>query len=388
MMSTLVGLDLPVPPLSRWARRLIASVTFATAAAGAFAQSYTISTLAGNGTPGSTDSTGGTPTFSNPTGVAVDGFGNVYVADTGNSRIRKISSVGVVSTLASSGFSGPNAVAVDGAGNVYVADTNNQVIKKVDGAGTVTIIAGATGVPGDSVPGPVAGNIARFRSPWGIAVHVGGTFVYVADTGNHVIRRIDLGSGIVTTIAGTQGSPGTGAAQFNNPSGLALFGNTLYVADRENHGIRKIDLIAGNAVTTFAGTLGGSGTSDTPPLFHRPHGVAVDGAGNLFVTDANHTIRRITSTGTVSTIAGSPGFATFAEGVGTAARFSGPWGIGVDISGNFYVGDSNNQRIRKGTLGAAPTAPTINAHPSNATFTIGGTSAIFTVSSPNGLTYQ
>ena len=272
---------------------------------------------------GFADGPGATARFSDPFGVAVDGAGNVYVADTGNQRIRRIDATGFVTTLAGTGDVGftdgpgasallnnPMGVAVDVAGNVYVADRYNHRIRRIDPAGNVTTFAGsgATGIgKGGFADGP--GPSARFNDPIGVVVDAGGN-VFVADAGNHRIRRIDP-AGNVTTFAGTgvrgyvDGSGPT--AQFNDPFGVMVDGvGDIYVADTGNHRIRRIDS-TGN-VTTLAGT-GVSGFADgsgTAVRFNGPVGVAVDAGGNVFVTDAgNQRIRRIDSAGNVTTYAGT-----------------------------------------------------------------------------------
>jgi len=314
-----------------------------------------VTTLAGDGTLGSVDNATGTlATFGAPRGVAVDGAGNVYVADTSNNRIRKITAAGVVTTLAGSTigsvdgtgiaarFAAPYGVAVDGAGNVYVADTFNNRIRKITPAGVVTTIAGSTA---GSVDG--TGTAARFNFPLGVAVDGAGN-VYVADAANHRIRKIDP-AGVVTTLAGagSGSADGTGtSALFNNPSGVAVDGaGNVYVADNLNNRIRKIT--STGAVTTLAGsTVGLVDGTGTAARFDGPRGVAVDGAGNVYVADSdNHRIRKITAAGVVTTLAGST--VGFVDGTGTAARFDDPGGLAVDgAGGNVYVADTDNHRIR------------------------------------------
>ena len=265
-----------------------------------------VSTLAGSGTAGNTNGTGTAAQFSYPRGVAVDASGTVYVADMGNQRIRKITAAGVVTTLAGSSsgyvdatgtsarFNTPQGVGVDSSGNVYVADSINRRIRKITAAGVVTTLAGS-GAAGFA---DGTGTAAQFNTPWGLGVDSSGV-VYVADTINNRIRKITA-AGVVTTLAGSGAAgpaDGTGtAAQFNNPSGVAVDSSgNVYVADWSNHNIRKIT--PSGAVTTLAGS-GVSGFADEPGTaakFSSPWSVAVDSSGSIYVADSvNNRIRKIT----------------------------------------------------------------------------------------------
>jgi sugar lactone lactonase YvrE len=353
-------------------------------AASAFAQTdyappYAITTIAGN-IPGGTDGTGAGARFCRPQGVAVDTAGNVYVADTNNNTIRKITPGGVVTTLAgtqgpggsadgtgsAAQFQTPGAVAVDTAGNLYVADTGNNTIRKISPAGVVTTLAGTAGISG-SADGP--GSAALFYGPQGIAVD-GGGIVYVADTVNCTIRRITP-DGVVSTLAGGFVAPpaayywldpninyggfadGTGsAALFRNPEGLAIDSEgNLVVADSGNYVIRKVT--ATGAVTTIAGTPGKYSEDGDGGLFSNPVGVAVDNLGNIYVTDLpNGVIDKITPAGSTGVFAGTYAFGLvggLGDGTGTAASFDGPEGIAIDRSGNLYVADTFDNAIRKVT---------------------------------------
>jgi len=317
-----------------------------------------VSALAGSGTAGFADGTGTAARFNQPYGVAVDASGNVYVGDYYNHRIRKITPVGVVTTLAGStqGFANgtgtaarfnyPEGVAIDVSGNVYVADCENNRIRKITPAGAVTTLAGS-GAWGFA---DGTGTAAQFNYPEGVAIDVSGN-VYVGDFGNHRIRKITP-AGVVTTLAG-DGTAGykdaTGAAaQFTYPSGVAVDASgNVYVGDFGNHRIRKIT--PAGVVTTLAGdgAAGFKNATGTAARFDNPCGVAVV-SGNVYVTDwSNYRIRKIDSTTKVTTFAGS-GAAGFADGTGTAAQFDRPAGIAINASGDvLYVADRDNHRIRK-----------------------------------------
>ncbi len=348
--------------------------------------SLTVVTFAGlAGVNGSTDGSGAAARFANPSDVAVDATGNLYVADTANHLVRKVTPAGVVSTLAghpgvsgsadgttAATFNRPAGVAVDSSGNVYVADTNNNAIRKVTAAGTVSTLAGVAGSSGSS---DGTGTAASFSGPSGIVADAAGN-LFVADTLNHTIRKV-TSAGAVTTIAGTAGASGLvdaagSAARFHGPQGLALdAAGDLYVADTNNNAIRKL-VTATGAVSTVAGLAGTAGSTDganSQARFHFPSGVAVDAAGTLYVADTdNHTLRAIAPTGTVSTLAGLAGVSGSSDGVGSGATFAFPTGVAVDGSGNVYVADTNNDTIR---LAFTPVAPAITQQPQSQTVTAG-----------------
>jgi len=325
---------------------------------------YTFTSFVGS-VQGYADGTGSAAKFFSPSGIAADSTGNIYVADFNNNAIRKITPAGVVTTLAghpgTSGsadgtgnaaqFYSPTAVVPDTNGNVYVADTYNATIRKVTPAGVVTTIAGQAGnwnwADGN-------GANALFAMPRGLTIDASGN-LYVADGINRVIRKITPAHDI-TTFAG---SPGVqGSADGNGPSAsfTGLFGlaidtaGNIYAADYDNNNIRKIT--PARHVTTIAGLAGSPGTADGIGLaatFYAPWAVATDSSNNVYVTDGfNSTIRKITQAGVVTTLAGIPGVSGSANGSGNSATFSWPQGIATDSSGSLYVADFNNETIRKG----------------------------------------
>jgi len=349
---------------------------------------YTFTTIAGKaGAVGSVDGTNSAARFDWPLGLTVNGSGNVYVAEWVNDTIRKVTPVGINwvvttpvgkagvagsadGTNSAARFNGPGGVAVDSAGNVYVADTHNHTIRKVTPVGpnwVVTTLAGKAGVAG-SADG--TNSAARFYEPLGVAVDSMGN-VYVAGNGNNAIRKVTpVGTNwVVTTPAGNAAVAGSAdgtnsTARFNSPLGVAVdSAGSVYVADTANDNIRKMTLVGTNwVVTTLAGRVGIAGSADgtnSAARFNLPISVAVDGAGNLYVADAgNETIRKVTPVGTnwvVTTLAGKAGIAGSAGGTGGGVRFylltsSGyvGGGVAVDSAGNPCVADFNNDTIRRG----------------------------------------
>lgn len=329
----------------------------------------TVSLFAGSntGAQGYANATGSAAMFYGPAGVAMDSSGNLYVADYFNNDIREITSAGVVSLFAGSStqvagnangtgsaatFTNPAGVAVDSSGNIYVADENNNEIRKITPAGVVSLFAGSPTMATGHADG--TGSAATFFGPEGIAVDSSDN-VWVADSSNNEIREISP-SGQVTTVAGsylTSGhANGSGtSATFSMPTGItADSSGNLYVADYGSNEIRKIDstnvvsLFAGSS-TAAAGHADGTGSAAT---FTAPFGIAIDSAGNLYVTDANNEeVRMLTPNALVTTLAGSAPTPGLTNGTGSTARFFHPFGIVVDGSGNLYVGDNSNNEIRK-----------------------------------------
>ena len=316
------------------------------------------------GTGGYADGPGNQAQFRLPNSVAVDGAGNVYVADTANNTIRKIAPNGVVSTLAgvsgthgsadgiggNARFWAPFGIAADRSGNVYVADTANNTIRKITSDGVVSTLAGLAGHPGSKDGN---GTNARFRNPWGVAVDGIGN-VFVADMSNDTIRKITP-TGVVSTLAGQVGISGSlngvgASAQFNNPFAIAVdSADNIYVSDSANDTIRKVT--PGGMASILAGLPGYAGSTDgngNDARFWNPQGLAVDDGGNIYVADTgNNTVRKITPMGVVTTLAGLSGVSGTNDKLGESARFNSPGGVAVDSAGNVYVADTNNHAVRK-----------------------------------------
>ena len=352
------------------------------------------------GFTGSADAASREPLLYAPSGIAVDASGNIYVSDSANNQVRKVTSNGTIQNLAgvftgsggadgtawNARFNNPQGMACDASGNIYVADQDNHAIRKITASGAVTTIAGsyapgnsaftgsATGFTGSADGG--AKTTARFNKPADVAVDASGN-IYVADSGNHAIRKIST-NGTVTTLAGTMGAAGNtnaagSSARFRSPQGIAVDGNgTVYVADTGNQVIRRVT--ASGTVSTFAGAaftgsaspLGGRasvtssahaafiGSADSSNLpasvdgntstarFSYPTDITIDSQGNFYVTDsATEKIRKISSNGTVTTLGGSPdGF------------FYNPLAIGVAANGTLYIADAGNNRIAMGFIPA------------------------------------
>ena len=321
---------------------------------------YTVvTTLAGTGVMGSVNGPGITASFSNMMGIAVDGNRNVYIADSRNNMIRKISADGMVTTVAGNGIAGsrdgkgdsasffyPEGIAVDRKGNLYVADTHNGLIRKISPDGFVTTLAGQRIY--HTIPG--MDTAVRFDNPAGIAVDSLG-FVYVADCGNDLIRKISP-DGKVRNIAGTgkKGDRDSSSlnASFYLPGGIALdsLGN-IYVADTYNNMIRKISpegLVTTLAGKTLPGDANGKGVAAS---FSHPAGITVGYHGNIYVADAgNNRIRMISPDGWVSNFAGN-GLRGSTNGRDTLASFYRPYDVTADKSGCIYVADYLNNTIRK-----------------------------------------
>jgi uncharacterized protein (TIGR03437 family) len=323
--------------------------------------------------------------LNNPKGMAIDPAGNVYIADPGHARVRKVSTSGIISTYAgngNSGFSGDGSqavnasisdamsVAFDAGGNLYIADSTNRRIRKVTPAGIISTIAG-TGVQGYTGDGGPAIN-AMLGRPVAVTLDAAGNLYYV-DSVNQCVRRIDT-NGTITTVVGNgvqafsgDGGPAT-SASLAFPLGIALDSKgNMYVADANNNRIRKINssgiisTVAGGANEGFSGD-GGSAVSAS---LNIPSDVAVDGAGNLYIADAgNNRIREVNSTGVITTIAGTDDNGFSGDGGSpTQAMLNYPWSVMVTSSGNIYLGDMANLRVREIVPAvSAVNAPVISAN--------------------------
>jgi len=325
-----------------------------------------ITTISGNGNVGiSGDDVATTLAMVAPFGVAVDSAGNVYVAEYGSNRIRKIDTSGKITTAVgdgNQGFAGdggapnkvemslPTSVVVDSSGNLYFADSLNNRIRKLAG-GTVSTFAG-NGVFSRSGDGNAAA-AAQLNTPLGVAVGtsigsgIAPTF-YIADTANNVVRIV--ANGLISNVAGT-GTAGSSGDQLNGPQGLAVdSAGSLYIADTQNNRVRKV---SGGAISTVAGSgtagFGGDGGAATSAQLNAPFGVAVDAAGNLYIAEfSNNRVRKVSTNGNIGTLAGNGVSGFSGDGLqATSAQLNGPQGVAVDSAGNVYIADTANNRVRK-----------------------------------------
>ncbi len=329
-----------------------------------FAQE-SVRTLAGlPETPGSLDGTNTTARFNDPAGLAIAADGTIFVADNQNHSIRRIGTNGVVTTVAGlpgtpgsadgsnadARFDSPTGLTLGPDGALYVSDTGNHTIRRITLGGAVTTLAGSAG-KADYADGPAT--TARFNQPLGLAIAPDGT-VFVADSGNHLIRVIAT-NGNVSVLAGNPETFGSGDgtstnAFFNNPVGLALAANgSLFVSDANNFTLRRVT--TAGVVTTIAGAPGQDGCADglaASARFGKPAELALAPNGTLYIADAaHHTIRRLTPDGRVSTIAGVVGADGAADGANGLARLFNPYGLAIANRGHLIVADTYNQTIRE-----------------------------------------
>jgi sugar lactone lactonase YvrE len=334
--------------------------------------------------------------FPFPTAIAADSAGNLFVADANTDTIQKINSSGQVSLIAGASgtagstdgsgtaarFNQPAGLIALSSGVLIVGDTANATIRSIAITGTVTTLAGNAENRGGANG---AGSAATFLMPIGIAADANGN-LYVADAMNDIVRKISP-TGTVSTLAGTTGATGSAdgsgqAARFNYPTGVVSDGSgNIYLSDTTNNLIRKITPTG--SVSTLAGLAGVSGSADgtgSEALFNHPGGLALDSSGNLYLADtANSTIRKINSAGTVTTLAGLPGIAGLQDGTGTSAFFNQPQALALDSGGNLYVADTGNATIRKVTPAGVVTTLALAAAPVS-----GGSSSSGTTSGSGG----
>jgi len=320
----------------------------------------TVSTIAGNREEGTADGKGAAARFFGPRGVAIDAQNNIYVADTRNHRIRKITPDGTVTTLAGTGeegfagglrqnarFNRPSSLVLDPQGNIYIIDMGNNCIRKITSDGQVSTLAGSY-YPGFA---DGKGSLAKFHSPRAITIDNANN-LYVTDTENNAIRKITP-DGTVSTFAGNPYKYGSAdgegkEATFFYPLGIVSDGHgNIFVADNGNRKIRRITLNA--IVSTYAGTgTPGFSNGEAQSAQISPNGITINKQGDVFVTDSYSLIRKITPSGQVSTLAGStPGYQ---DGNPMEAKFGAPKDLAFDKDGNLIVADDYNNCIRKITL--------------------------------------
>jgi hypothetical protein len=346
-----------------------------------------IITVAGNNTAGyiGDNAQASSAELSTPNRVAVDGFGNIYISDNANARVRKVNiATGVITTVAGNGTAGyngdnglatsaeisPNGVAADAFGNVYIADAGNSRVRKVTAStGIITTVAG-NGTAGSTGDSGLATS-AELNTPSGVALDTSGN-IYIADSAANRIRKVTVGTGVITTVAGngTSGYTGDGAAatsaELAAPAGVALdTSGNIYIADYSNNVVRKVTLSSGY-ISTVAGTAAsgysGDGAAATSAKLKNPTGVALDSSGNIYIADSkNYVVRLVTiSSGFISTFAGTHVNGYSGDGgVPSSAQLSAAGGIAVDGINNLYIADVGNNVIRRVGANTIFTSPAV-----------------------------
>ncbi len=334
------------------------------------ASAQKIYTLAGNGNQGYSGDGG--PAFSSqlnsPIGVAIDPSGNIYVSDTQNHRIRKITPSGIITTFAgtgTAGFSGdggpaslarinqPCGIALDTAGTVFFADRFNHRIRKIDKLGNINTVAGSTTTAGFSGDGGPALS-AKLSSPGSVAVDRAGN-IYIADTNNDRIRKVGKNDTITTVVGGgtlTSENITATSAALATPWDVAVdTSGNIYLTDSNNNRVRKVN--SGGLINTIAGTgvygFAGDGGNATSAQLKAPYGVELDGLGNIYISDSyNYRVRKINTLGKISTVAGSAAQGYGGDGgLATLAALNIPTSVAIDAIGDLYIADDGNHRIRK-----------------------------------------
>ena len=346
--------------------------------------SGTLTRIAGNSRAGYSGD-GGPATqaqLNAPAGLAIDGAGDMFIADAGNNAVREVTPDGKIQTIAGNGTQGysgdfgpatqaqlhsPSGVAVDSSGNLYIADAGNNVIREVTTDGSISPFAGNglasySGDSNSSTSTPATPTVAGLHDPLDVAVGPNGT-IYIVDTGNSFIRAVSNGAINYVAGSGSVGFAGDGGSATANTTntgpGVALYGpraiafdsaGNYYLADSGNARIRKVDTkgiintVAGNGTPGFAG----DGSAATSADLNQPSGVAIDNQGNIYIADTlNARIRKVSSSGTITTVAGN-GMMSYSGdgGSATAAQLNGPLGVAADNSGNLYIADSQNGVVR------------------------------------------
>ncbi len=327
-----------------------------------------ITTVAGNGSSGFSGDGGlaTNATMTNPMGIALDSAGDIFFADSGSSRVREVNLSGIINTFVQSPTT-VTGMAFDSSGNLYIVAQMSHAVYEVSPSGSVTKVVGTGystgsidgegGDPRDDLGDGKQALSCSLSYPTDVAIDASGN-LYIADKNNQRVRKVDHTTGIVSTVAGTGVAGGSGdggpatSAQLNQPSGLAIDNQgNLYIAEQGGNRVRKVS--TSGIISTVAGTgtygYSGDGYAATVAKLAIPYAVAVDGSGNLYIADTgNNRIRKVDTAGIITTIAGNGSSGYSGDGgPSTAAALNKPMGVAVDASGNVVISDTFNQRIRR-----------------------------------------